>query len=47
MLTYCPVSIECSVVDSAAGDTELFIVKVEAIHVDGEYPDANGNILWE
>ncbi len=48
MLTYCPVSIECSVVDSAMpGTHELFIVKVEAIHVDGEYPDANGNILWD
>lgn len=45
--TDCPVSIECSVVDSSMpGTHELFIGKVEAIHVDEEYLDANGNILW-
>lgn len=48
ILTDCPVSIECSVVDSTMpGTHELFIGKVEAIHVDEEYLDANGNILWD
>ena len=46
ILTDCPVSIECSVVDSTMpGSHELFIGKVEAVHVDEEYLDANGNIL--
>ena len=26
---------------------ELFIGKVEAIHVEEEYLDSNGNILWD
>ena len=48
ILADCPVSIECSVVDSTMpGTHELFIGKVEAIHVDEEYLDANGNILWD
>ena len=48
ILTDCPVSIECSVVDSTMpGSHELFIGKVEAVHVDEEYLDANGNILWD
>ena len=48
ILTDCPVSIECSVVDSTIpGSHELFIGKVEAVHVDEEYLDANGNILWD
>ena len=48
ILTDCPVSIECSVVDSTmSGTHELFIGKVEAVHVDEEYLDANGNILWD
>ena len=47
ILTDCPVSIECSVVESTQpGSHELFIGKVEAVHVDEEYLDANGNILW-
>lgn len=47
ILTDCPISIECSVVDSIMpGTHELFIGKVEAIHVDEEYLDDNGNILW-
>lgn len=47
ILTDCPVSIECSVVNSIQpGTHELFIGKVEAVHVDEEYLDANGNILW-
>ena len=48
ILTDCPVSIECSVVDSIMpGTHELFIGKVEAVHVDEEYLDDNGNILWD
>ena len=48
ILTDCPVSIECSVVDSTMpGSHELFIGKVEAVHVDEEYLDANRNILWD
>ena len=48
ILTDCPVSIECSVVDNTIpGSHELFIGKVEAVHVDEEYLDANGNILWD
>ena len=48
-LCRCPYPyIECSVVDSTMpGTHELFIGKVEAIHVDEEYLDANGNILWD
>ena len=47
ILTDCPVSIECSVVGSTMpGSHELFIGKVEAVHVDEEYLDTNGNILW-
>ena len=47
MLTDCPVSIECSVIDSMQpGTHELFIGKVEAVHVDEEYLDEKGNILW-
>ena len=48
LLTDCPVSIECSVVDSITpGTHELFIGKVEAVHVDEAYLDAKGNILWD
>ena len=47
ILSDCPVSIECSVVDSIQpGTHELFIGKVEAVHVDEEYLDEKGNILW-
>ncbi|MBQ8162563.1 MAG: flavin reductase family protein [Clostridia bacterium] len=48
ILTDCPVSIECSVVESTRpGSHELFIGKVEAVHVDEEYLDDRGNILWD
>jgi len=48
ILTDCPVSIECSVVESThPGTHELFVGKVEAVHVDEEYLDANGNIQWD
>lgn len=41
-------SIECSVIESTIpGTHELFIGKVEAVHVDEEYLDAKGNILWD
>jgi flavin reductase (DIM6/NTAB) family NADH-FMN oxidoreductase RutF len=47
VLTDCPVNIECSAVESIMpGSNELFIGKVEAVHVDEEYLDKNGNILW-
>lgn len=48
ILTDCPVSIECSVLESIQpGTHELFIGKVEAVHVDEEYLDENGTILWD
>ena len=48
ILTDCPVSIECSVVESIMpGTHELFIGKVEAVHVAEEYLDSVGNILWD
>ena len=47
IMTDCPVSIECSVIESSMpGTHELFIGKVEAVHVDKEYLDNKGNILW-
>ena len=48
ILTECPVSIECSVVESfQPGTHEFFVGKVEAVHVDEEYLDEKGNILWD
>ena len=48
VLTDCPVSIECSVIESIQpGTHELFIGRVEAVHVDEEYLDNNGNIRWD
>ena len=48
ILTDCPVSIECSVVESVTpGTHELFIGKVQAVHVAEEYLDSAGNILWD
>ena len=48
ILTDCPVSIECSVIESIMpGTHELFIGKVEALHVDEEYLDDTGTILWD
>ena len=47
IMTDCPVSIECSVIESTMpGTHELFIGKVEAVHVDEDYLDEKGNILW-
>lgn len=48
ILTGCPVNIECSVVDSnMLLSHELFVGKIEAVHVNEEYLDKNGNILWD
>ena len=48
ILTDCPVSIECSVIESTMpGTHELFIGKVEAVHCDEKYLDNRGNILWD
>ena len=48
ILSNCPVSIECSVVESTMpGTHELFIGKVEAVHADEKYLDENGNIQWD
>ena len=48
ILTDCPVNIECSVIESTMpGTHELFVAKVEKVHVDEEYEDGNGNILWD
>lgn len=48
ILTDCPVNIECSVIESTLpGTHELFIAKVEKVHVDEGYVDKNGNILWD
>lgn len=48
VLTDCPVSIECRVIDSIQpGTHELFICTVEAVHADERYLDARGNIQWD
>lgn len=48
ILTDCPVSIECTIVSSIQpGTHELFIGRVEAVHVDEEYLDEHGNIMWD
>lgn len=48
ILTDCPVSIECSVVESIMpGTHELFIGKVESVNVDEEYIGADGRIQWD
>ena len=48
LLGDCPVSIECSVVESTKpGTHELFIGLVEAVHCDEQYLDAQGNIQWD
>ena len=47
ILLDCPVNIECAVVERIMpGTHELFIGKVEAVHVEEEYLDEHGNILW-
>ncbi|MCX2456330.1 flavin reductase family protein [Lacticaseibacillus nasuensis] len=50
LLTDCPVNIECRVVMSIKpepGHNEIFFGKVEKVHVDEEYLDEQGHILWE
>ncbi len=47
ILLDCPVSIECSVVDSIqTGSHEMFIGRVEYVHADAELVDADGKIDW-
>lgn len=47
LLSACPVSIECTVTESIKpGSHELFVGKVEAVHVDERFIDRDGNILW-
>ncbi|MGI6115158.1 MULTISPECIES: flavin reductase family protein [unclassified Clostridium] len=45
ILTDCPVNAECTVVDSImTGSHEMFIGKIECIHVDDGLLDENGDI---
>ena len=47
LLSDCPVSIECSVVDSMMpGTHELFIGKVECVHCNEQYLGQDGAIDW-
>ena len=48
ILTDCPVNIECTVIESSMpGTHELFIGKVEKVHVDEEFLGKDGKILWD
>lgn len=48
ILTDCPVNIECSVVGSSMLLThELFVGRIEKVHVNEEYLDESGRIMWE
>jgi flavin reductase (DIM6/NTAB) family NADH-FMN oxidoreductase RutF len=41
----CPVSIECTIVDSiVTGSHEMFVGKIEYVHADSKITDAEGNI---
>ncbi len=47
LLSDCPVSIECTVVESTMpGTHELFIGKVECVHCEEKYLNNNGDIDW-
>jgi flavin reductase (DIM6/NTAB) family NADH-FMN oxidoreductase RutF len=47
ILLDCPVSIECSVVDSIrTGSHEMFVGKVEYVHADAELVDEEGKVDW-
>jgi len=47
LLADCPVNIECKVVDSImTGSHEMFIGKVEYVHVNNELADDKGNIKF-
>ena len=48
ILTDCPVNIECKVIESIKpGTHELFIAKIERVHVDEEFLGKDGKILWD
>lgn len=45
ILSDCPISIECTVVDSImTGSHEMFIGKIERVNADEELLDENGNV---
>ena len=45
VLLDCPVNIECTIVDSVkTGSHEMFVGKIETVHSDEEYLDAEGKI---
>lgn len=45
ILLDCPVNIECTIVDSImTGSHEMFVGKVEYVHVDEKYLDEEGNV---
>ena len=45
ILTDCPVNIECKVIDSImTGSHEMFIGRVEHVHVDPDFINGDGNI---
>lgn len=45
LLTACPISVECKVANCIrAGDHDLFIATVEAVHCDEKYLDEKGGI---
>lgn len=47
VLLDCPVSIECTVIDSIrTGSHEMFIGKIEYVHADSNLVDADGKIDW-
>ena len=49
VLLDCPVNYECTVVASVlpeGGSNELFIGRVDAVHVDEEFVSPAGKILW-
>ena len=48
LLLDCPINIECSVVNSIlTGSHEMFIGKVEKVHVDEKFADSDANILFD
>src|SRR5690554_3559702 len=48
LLADCPVNIECKIVDSVVtGSHEMFICRVEYVHADEEYLNAEGEIDFE
>lgn len=47
ILTDCPINIECKVVDSImTGSHEMFVGKIEKLHVDENLVDEDKNILY-